>query len=841
MFRDKLTKIAERMVHRFNVAPVIIKTKPRKYDDVLEVIRDVISDTDGLLFRRGQVIENIYMRFRSIPTFSMISALLPRKWIYDLADSAEVEKIYPNKLMWAFEYPIVPPEGIYEIPSGAFGDFMRFTTTPWIKKIVGAFDANQKGFTGSGMKVCVIDTGVAVTHPQLTHVMTDTVLHYSHDENGHGSYCTSVVGGRYAVDRRLSRKVGREITAEGMAPNAWLISIKALGYLIGTGSTDAILKALEYALMRYNVDIISMSLGGPSEEEKPEDDPYYEVFNIAVDRGVIPVVAAGNEGDSPNTVATPGALPNVLTVGAYDPITGEIARFSSRGPCLTSETWIYVVEGQNKNSKKKYRGFRRIRDIKVGDVILAYDPSSDRIVPDKVTRVFKVPLSGRKVYEIKCKSGYGLRITEDHPVYVYGKGWTQVRDLNVGDKLCISIPHARKSFGWKLSEETKAKMKGRQSPNKGKKFSEETRKKLSISLKKYFENHPEAREHLSKIMKEKGVKPPSVKGMTWTLSEESRKRIRETQKEYWSRPENRARRMGKNNPFYGKHHKPEIIELIRKRRLEQKFSPISKQEILLYNELKKYIPEEKLKTQYGVFLGKGLATLIDIAIPDEKIAVYVDGEYWHSFPDRTKRDKIITKKLEEKGWKVLRFWAERDVEKNIKWCVDQVMASMNLPIIEKYDMGGGLFVDEIIEIKEIRGADKKYKYVYNLETEKTHTYLANGYIVHNCNWGDIKPDCVAPGVNIHSACVGLLDKVGDDMRNRYAILSGTSMATPVVAGLVTLMRQAHERILGKKLTLDEIMDMLSELGHEKNNDEGYGPITWGMYEEWLATTYGVEI
>jgi subtilisin family serine protease len=113
------------------------------------------------------------------------------------------------------------------------------------------------------------------------------------------------------------------------------------------------------------------------------------------------------------------------------------------------------------------------------------------------------------------------------------------------------------------------------------------------------------------------------------------------------------------------------------------------------------------------------------------------------------------------------------------------------------------------------------------------------------NWGDIKPDVVAPGVNILSASVGLLDYAVEKVADRYGILSGTSMATPHVAGLAVLMRQAHENLLRQTLTVDEIKKMMAawaiEQGIEKNNDYGWGPITWDIYEWWLSTQYSLQV
>lgn len=61
-------------------------------------------------------------------------------------------------------------------------------------------------------------------------------------------------------------------------------------------------------------------------------------------------------------------------------------------------------------------------------------------------------------------------------------------------------------------------------------------------------------------------------------------------------------------------------------------------------------------------------TVIDIAFPKNKLAVYVDGNYWHKYPVGLEKDKIINKWLEDHNWKVLRFW-ETEIYKNVDKCV----------------------------------------------------------------------------------------------------------------------------------------------------------------------------
>ncbi|MBA7548967.1 hypothetical protein ES705_41435 [subsurface metagenome] len=67
------------------------------------------------------------------------------------------------------------------------------------------------------------------------------------------------------------------------------------------------------------------------------------------------------------------------------------------------------------------------------------------------------------------------------------------------------------------------------------------------------------------------------------------------------------------------------------------------------------------------------------------------------------------------------------------------------------------------------------------------------------------------------------------------------MATPHIAGLVALMSESMNRRINKTLTVDEIKSMLSKLGHEKSNEDGWGILDWSMWGDWLSTEYGVEL
>lgn len=104
--------------------------------------------------------------------------------------------------------------------------------------------------------------------------------------------------------------------------------------------------------------------------------------------------------------------------------------------------------------------------------------------------------------------------------------------------------------------------------------------------------------------------------------------------------------------------------------------------------------------------------------------------------------------------------------------------------------------------------------------------------------GLIKPDVCAPGVNTTSSSTGLIaamQLLAGDFPGT-ATISGTSMATPHVAGLCALALQ-YARAKGKKLTTDYIKEAMDLYGDypsgAKNNDYGCGLINYQILRRYI--------
>ncbi|PHH52830.1 Subtilisin-like protease 2 [Ceratocystis fimbriata CBS 114723] len=174
--------------------------------------------------------------------------------------------------------------------------------------------------SGTGITAYVVDTGIRVTHTEyrgraifganFVDGSADT------DDNGHGSHVAGTIAGR----------------TFGAAKNANLVAVKVLDAQ-GGGDTATVVEGMQWivddveANNRSGKAIMNMSLGGTFSQAMNDA---IEALRVA---GVVPVVAAGNEGvDAKNS--SPASAPSAITVGAIDATDDTIASFSNFGSVL---------------------------------------------------------------------------------------------------------------------------------------------------------------------------------------------------------------------------------------------------------------------------------------------------------------------------------------------------------------------------------------------------------------------------------------------------------------------------------------------------------------------------
>lgn len=183
-----------------------------------------------------------------------------------------------------------------------------------------------QGEKGSGIVVAVLDTGVDMFHPDLKPNIIDGRNFTNEgsredyqDLNGHGTHCAGTIAG-----------VENEKGVVGVAPEAKLLIGKVLDGS-GSGSYYSIIQGIKWATNWEGKNgektrIISMSLGGSYNDKNLE-----KAILEACARGIIVVVASGNEGDNREETyefGYPALYNECITVGAIDE-NRKIAYFSN--------------------------------------------------------------------------------------------------------------------------------------------------------------------------------------------------------------------------------------------------------------------------------------------------------------------------------------------------------------------------------------------------------------------------------------------------------------------------------------------------------------------------------
>ncbi|MEU4395440.1 S8 family serine peptidase [Kribbella sp. NPDC023855] len=180
-------------------------------------------------------------------------------------------------------------------------------------RVAQAWDLSRT--TGSQL-VAVLDTGVDAGHPDLAgHLVAGYNATSPNrgpiDDNGHGTMTLGII----------AAAANNGIGVAGVGWNAKAMPVKVLDSE-GSGYDVDIAEGISWAV-DHGAKVINMSLGGPG-----ENAVLAATIQNALDRGVVVVAAAGNDGN--NVPSYPAAYPGVIAVGATN-AAGVLTDFSSYG------------------------------------------------------------------------------------------------------------------------------------------------------------------------------------------------------------------------------------------------------------------------------------------------------------------------------------------------------------------------------------------------------------------------------------------------------------------------------------------------------------------------------
>nr|VFK14489.1 MAG: Subtilase family protein [Candidatus Kentron sp. LPFa] len=213
---------------------------------------------------------------------------------------------------------------------------VSYKDTPSLTWGLQATNAATSKYSGRGIKVAVLDTGLDLNHPDFSgrSIVSKSFisgLSTAQDGHGHGTHCTGTACG--------SRQSGQH-RRHGVAYEAQIFIGKVLSDG-GSGGDIGILGGIEWAVAN-RCDVISMSLGSPV---CSTSIAYETAGQRALNAGSLIVAAAGNDARRPGywaCVCRPANSKTFMAVAALDSKL-TIADFSSRDTARNPGTAVDIA------------------------------------------------------------------------------------------------------------------------------------------------------------------------------------------------------------------------------------------------------------------------------------------------------------------------------------------------------------------------------------------------------------------------------------------------------------------------------------------------------------------
>jgi serine protease AprX len=211
-----------------------------------------------------------------------------------------------------------------------------------ITELVGATAMWAKGYTGQGVDVAVLDSGVVpvdglrtpgkvVYGPDLSfhaqqctqrgRVKCANSPAYNLDAYGHGTAMAGIIAGRDDAAPAIPSATAGDTDYLGMAPDARIVSVKVAD---GAGAADVsqVIAGIDWVVQNrkkngLNIRVLNLSFGTDGVQNYLLD-PLTYAAEVAWRSGIVVVASAGNRGSADGKLVNPAYDPYVLAVGAVD-------------------------------------------------------------------------------------------------------------------------------------------------------------------------------------------------------------------------------------------------------------------------------------------------------------------------------------------------------------------------------------------------------------------------------------------------------------------------------------------------------------------------------------------
>jgi serine protease AprX len=227
-------------------------------------------------------------------------------------------------------------------PTGTNGDMTN------VAKLTGATAFWRQGYTGQGVDVALLDSGVLPVEGLMTPnklVIGPDLSFESQVDNlrnldtyGHGTHMAGIIAGRDPGVNVSGWTHDSKFV--GMAPGSRVVSLK-LADARGNTDVSQVLAAIDWVVSHaqdpgLNIRVLNLSFGTDSTQDY-RLDPLAHAAEVAWSKGIVVVVSAGNSGADRTGLANPAYSPAVLAVGSVDPkgtmdrADDTVPAFSQRG------------------------------------------------------------------------------------------------------------------------------------------------------------------------------------------------------------------------------------------------------------------------------------------------------------------------------------------------------------------------------------------------------------------------------------------------------------------------------------------------------------------------------